>query len=110
MSVAVPTAIIRLAAGVLLVGYFVAVDVCHAEEPAAAADYVSPYVDKKCDDINNSWLIVNKHTYLSIQVTLQWQPVGGKPKEETILLAPQERRPVGCAPTVQIVSAELMQF
>jgi hypothetical protein len=43
-------------------------------------------------------------------VTIQWQPVGGKQKEETVVLSPQERRPVGCAPTVQIVSAILMQF
>ena len=69
-----------------------------------------PYVDKKCDDVNSSWLITNKHTYLSIQVTVRWRPVGGMQKEETIVLSPAQRRPVGCAPTVEIVSAELMQF
>lgn len=73
-------------------------------------DFVHPYVDKKCDDVNNSWLITNRHTHLSIQVTLQWQPVGGMQKEETIVLSPQQRRPVGCAPTVQIISAQLMEF
>jgi hypothetical protein len=92
-----------LACGLIPVG------LCRAGEPAAA-DFVLPYVDKKCDDVNNSWMITNKHTHLSIQVTVQWQPVGGKQKEETIVLSPQERRPVGCAPTVQVVSAELMQF
>lgn len=112
MTVAVPITMSRLAVVALVCGTFWA-DFSRAQEPAAAptaADFVVPYVDKKCDDVNSSWLITNKHTHLSIQVTIQWQPVGGKQKEETIVLSPQERRPVGCAPTVQIVSAQLMQF
>lgn len=103
---------IRLAVALLACG-LIPVDLCRAQEPPAepaAADFVVPYVDKKCDDVNSSWLVTNKHTYLSIQVTIQWQPVGGMQKEETIVLAPQQRRPIGCAPTVQIVSAQLMQF
>lgn len=114
MTVAVPITMSRLAAAALVCGTFWA-SFSRAQEPAAAAtpaaaDYVLPYVDKKCDDVNSSWLIANKHTHLSIQVIIQWQPVGGKQKEETIVLSPQERRPVGCAPTVQIVSAQLMEF
>jgi hypothetical protein len=114
MTVAVPITMSRLAVAALVCGTFWA-SFSRAQEPAAtgtptAADYVLPYVDKKCDDVNSSWLITNKHTHLSIQVTIQWQPVGGKQKEETVVLSPQERRPVGCAPTVQIVSAILMQF
>lgn len=114
MTVAVPITVIPLAVAALVCGTFWA-DLSRAQEPdatdePAAADFVVPYVDKKCDDVNSSWLITNKHTHLSIQVTIQWQPVGGKQKEETIVLSPQERRPVGCAPTLQIVSAQLMQF
>ena len=109
MNVAATITISRLAVA-LLACAAVPMNLCQAAEGPPAADFVLPYVDKKCDDANSSWLITNKHTHLSIQVTLQWQPVGGKSKEETIVLSPQERRPVGCAPTVQIISAVLMEF
>jgi hypothetical protein len=107
MTIAASTTITRLAVAVLACG--VLADPCRADEPAAA-DLVLPYVDKQCDDANQSWMIENRHTYLSIQVTIQWHPVGGKQSEETVVLSPKERRPVGCAPTVQIVSAQLMEF
>lgn len=84
-------------------------DSCRADEQVAA-DFVAPYADKQCDDVNRAWSVRNRHTYLSIQVTIQWHAVGGMQKEETMMLAPQAWRYVGCAPTVQIVSAQLMQF
>lgn len=108
MLSAAPTTITRLVLAWLACGLIPA-QFCRADDPVAA-DFVVPYVDKKCDDVNSSWLIANKHTHLSIQVTLQWQAVGGRQKEETIVLSPNERRPVGCAPTVQIISAKLMEF
>jgi len=80
-----------------------------AAEPAAM-DFVVAMDDKACDDANRAWSVLNQHTYLSIQVTVQWQPVGGMQKEETIVLPPQKRVPVGCAPSVKIISAVLMQF
>ncbi|MET0533079.1 MAG: hypothetical protein ABW171_02550 [Steroidobacter sp.] len=80
-----------------------------AAEPAAM-DFVVAMEDKPCDDANRAWSVLNQHSYLSIQVTVQWQPVGGKQKEETLVLPPQKRVPVGCAPSVKIVSAVLMQF
>lgn len=80
-----------------------------AAEPTAI-DFVVALEDKPCDDTNRAWSVLNQHTYLSIQVRVQWQPVGGMQKEETIVLPPQKRVPVGCAPSVKILSAELMQF
>jgi hypothetical protein len=107
MTVAATT-INRLAVALLACGVMPA-GLCRAEEPAAA-DLVHSYVDKQCDAANQSWMIENRHTYLSLQVTIQWHPVGGKQSEETVVLSPQERRPVGCAPAVQIVSVQLMEF
>ena len=80
-----------------------------AAEPAAI-DYVVAMEDKPCDDVNRAWSVLNQHTYLSIQVRVQWQPVGGMQKEETLVLPPQKRVPVGCAPNVKILTAELLQF
>ena len=108
MTLAAPSCITRLAVALLVCGV-ISVHPCQAQEPAAA-DFVDPYFDKDCDDANRSWLVLNRHTHLSIQVTIQWHPIGGEPKEETMVLSPQQRRPVGCAPTVNIVSAQLMAF
>jgi hypothetical protein len=109
MTVAAPTTITRLARALLACGLITA-NLCPAAEPAAAADFVVPYADKQCDDVNRAWAVMNQHTHLSIQVTIRWHAVGGMQKEETMVLPPQARRHVGCAPTLQIVSAELMQF
>lgn len=103
-----PKTIARLAVAVLICVPFQA-DFARAAEPAAI-DFVVALDDKPCDDTNRAWSVLNQHTYLSIQVKVQWQPVGGMEKEETIVLPPQKRVPVGCAPSVKIVSAELMQF
>jgi hypothetical protein len=94
----------------LLACAIIPVSVCGAAEPASAMEFVVPYATKACDGENRSWSILNQHTYLSIKVTLQWHPVGGKQMEETIVLSPQERRPVGCAPNAVIIAAELLQF
>lgn len=107
MIVAAKT-ISRLAVAVLICSLLPA-DFSRAAEPSAM-DFVVALEDKPCDDANRAWSVLNQHTYLSIQVRVQWQPVGGMQKEETIVLPPQKRVPVGCAPTVKILSAELMQF
>ncbi len=99
---------VRLALAVLICVMLPA-DFPRAAEPAAI-DFVVALDDKPCDDTNRAWSVLNQHTYLSIQVKVQWQPVGGMQKEETIVLPPQKRVPVGCAPSVKILSAELMQF
>jgi hypothetical protein len=98
----------RLAVAVLMCVVLPA-DFSRAAEPTAM-DFVVALDDKPCDDTNRAWSVLNQHTYLSIQVKVQWQPVGGLQKEETIVLPPQKRVPVGCAPSVKILSAELMQF
>lgn len=107
MIIAAPT-IARFAVAVLICVMLPA-DFPRAAEPSAI-DFVVALDDKPCDDANRSWSVLNQHTYLSIQVTVQWQPVGGMQKEETLVLPPQKRVPVGCAPSVKIISATLMQF
>lgn len=103
-----PMTIARLAVA-LLICVMLPAHFARAAEPAAM-DFVVALEDKPCDDTNKAWSVLNQHTYLSIQVTVQWQPVGGMQKEETIVLPPQKRVPVGCAPSVKILSAVLMQF
>lgn len=100
--------IARLAVAMLICGMLPA-DFARADDPAAM-DFVVALDDKPCDDANRAWSVLNQHTYLSIQVKVQWQPVGGMQKEETLVLPPLKRVPVGCAPSVKIVWAELMQF
>lgn len=108
MITAAPMTIARLAVAVLIC-VMIPADFSRAAEPSAM-DFVVAMDDKPCDDANRAWSVMNQHTYLSIQVTVQWQPVGGMQKEETLVLPPQTRVPVGCAPSVKIVSATLMQF
>jgi hypothetical protein len=103
-----PNFMTRLAVAVLMCVLLPA-DFSQAAEPAAI-DFVVALEDKPCDETNRAWSVLNQHTYLSIQVKVQWQPVGGMQKEETLVLPPQKRVPVGCAPSVKILSAELMQF
>jgi hypothetical protein len=100
--------IARLSIALLFCGVTFA-NLARAQE-TPAIDFVVAQADKQCDDVNRAWSVTNKHTYLSIQVTIQWHPAGGMQKEETMVLQPLQRRPVGCAPAVQIVSAQLMQF
>lgn len=104
-----PMTMVRFAVAVLMMCALLATNLTRAAEPSAM-DFVVALDDKPCDDTNRAWSILNKHTYLSIQVTVQWQPVGGMQKEETLVLPPQKRVPVGCAPAVKILSATLMQF
>jgi hypothetical protein len=108
MIIVAPMTIARLAVAVLICVMLPA-DFSRAAEPTAM-DFVVALDDKPCDETNRAWSVLNQHTYLSIQVKVQWQPVGGMQKEETIVLPPQKRVPVGCAPSVKIISAELMQF
>ena len=109
MTGAAARTISRLAVALLMCAAIPATP-CRAAEPASAMEFVVPYANKACDGENRSWSLLNQHTYLSIKVTIQWHPVGGKLKEETMVLSPQERRPVGCAPNATIVAAELLQF
>ena len=108
MTVAMPITIIRVAVLWLVYG-FLGLQLCHADEPLPA-EFVFVYTELECDKSNSAWAVMNKHSYLSIRATLRWHPVGGAEKEEIIVLSPQEKRAVGCAPDVQVVSAELMQF
>jgi len=108
MTSVVSMTIARLAV-VALMCVMLPTEFSRAAEPSAI-DFVVALEDKPCDDANRAWSVLNQHTYLSIQVRVQWQPVGGMQKEETIVLPPQKRVPVGCAPSVKILSAELMQF
>jgi hypothetical protein len=108
MMIVVAKTIARLTIAVFICVMLPA-DFSRAAEPAAI-DFVVALEDKPCDDVNRAWSVLNQHTYLSIQVKVQWQPVGGMQKEETIVLPPQKRVPVGCAPSVKILSAELLQF
>ena len=109
MTGAVATTISRLAIALLACAVIPA-SLCRAAEPESAMQFVVPYANKACDGENRSWALHNQHTYLSVQVKVQWHPVGGMQKEETMVLSPQEKRPVGCAPSVVIVSVELLQF
>ena len=108
MIIVAPKTIVRLVV-VALMSVMLPAEFSRAAEPTAL-DFVVALEDKPCDDANRAWSVLNQHTYLSIQVKVQWQPVGGLQKEETIVLPPQKRVPVGCAPSVKILSAELMQF
>jgi len=108
MIVTAPMTMTRIVVAVLSCGVF-ATESSRAAEPAAV-DFVVALDDKPCDEINRAWSVLNQHTYLSIRVTVQWQPVGGMQKQETLVLPPLKRVPVGCAPAVTIVAATLLQF
>ncbi len=84
---------------------------CVAQTPApAAVDFVVPTMDKQCDEFNRSWVVSNKHTYLSIKVQVKWSAVGAKEMQEEFILSPGEARAIGCASKLDILSAEIMQF
>lgn len=87
--------------------------VCVAQTPApapAAVDFIVPTMDKQCDEFNRSWVVSNKHTYLSIKVQVKWSAVGAKEMQEEFILSPGEARAIGCASKLDILSAEIMQF
>lgn len=103
-----PLAARPLTAAVLGLGMIVA-RVGSGEE-APATSYVVPTPDLKCDEFNRSWKVTNQHSYLSIKVTIRWHAVGAKEMQEEFVLAPRDSRAIGCAPGVEVVAAELMQF
>lgn len=80
-----------------------------AEQPTPES-YIEPTPDMQCDEFNRSWKVTNKHTYLSIKVTMKWSAVGAKELQEEFILAPGRVRALGCGSKLEIVSAELMQF
>ena len=84
-------------------------DVCAAQEPAAA-DFIVPATDRQCDEFNRSWVVGNRHTYLSIKVAVRWSAVGAKEMQEEFILSPGEVRAIGCAAKLDVLSAEIMQF
>jgi hypothetical protein len=104
-----PKPITRLAVAMSMICVMLPAEFSRAAE-STGMEFVIALDDKPCDETNRAWSVLNQHTYLSIQVKVQWQPVGGMQKEETLVLPPLKRVPVGCAPSVKIISAELMQF
>lgn len=79
-------------------------------EEAPAASFIRQMTDKQCDQFNRSWVVENKHTYLSIKVQVRWSAVGAKQVSEEFVLSPGASRALGCASELEIVSAEIMQF
>ena len=92
-----------LAFGMALAG------VCVAQQPNAA-DFVVPTMDKQCDEFNRSWVVANKHTYLSIKVQVKWSATGAREMQEEFILSPGEARAIGCASKLEVLSAQIMQF
>jgi hypothetical protein len=82
---------------------------CAAQEPAAT-DFIVSTTDRPCDEFNRSWVVANRHTYLSIKVRVRWAAVGAKEMEEEFILSPAGGRAIGCASKLEIVSAEILQF
>ena len=72
--------------------------------------FITPTSDKQCDQFNKSWVVANKHTYLSIKVRVRWAAVGAKELTEEFVLSPGTSRALGCGAELEIVSAEIMQF
>lgn len=97
-----------LSAVVLAFGITLA-DWCRAEE-AAATEFIVSTTDRQCDEFNRSWVVANKHTYLSIKVKVRWAAVGAKEMEEEFILSPAGGRAIGCAAKLEVVSAEIMRF
>jgi hypothetical protein len=84
-------------------------DLCAAQEPPAVS-FILPTSDKQCDQFNKSWVVANKHTYLSIKVRVRWAAIGAKEMTEEFVLSPGSSRALGCGAELEIVSAEIMQF
>jgi hypothetical protein len=92
-----------LAFGVCMAG------LCAAQEPTAVS-FIEPRPDKQCDQFNRSWVVANKHTYLSIKVRVRWAAVGAKEMQEEFVLSPGTSRALGCGAELEIISAEILQF
>lgn len=97
-----------LAAAVLALAMALA-DVCVAQQPDAA-DFIVPTMDRQCDEFNRSWVVSNKHTYLSIKVQVKWSATGAREMQEEFILSPGEARAIGCASKLEVLSAQIMQF
>lgn len=97
-----------LPAAVLAFGITLA-ELCAAQEPVAT-DFIVPTTDRQCDEFNRSWVVANKHTYLSIKVRVKWSAVGAKEMQEEFILSPGGGRAIGCASKLEVVSAEILQF
>ena len=82
---------------------------CLGAEPAAE-DFIVPSMDRQCDEFNRSWVVANRHTYLSIKVQVKWSAVGAKEMQEEMIFSPGEIRAIGCASKLEVVSAQIMQF
>lgn len=81
-----------------------------AGDTRSADDYVVPKFTMNCDAMNRSWFLVNQHPFRSIQVRLRWHAVGAMEKQEEFVLTPGQERPVGCAPSLEILSARFLEF
>jgi hypothetical protein len=97
-----------LVAAVLAVGVTLA-EPCAAQEPTAAS-FILPTSDKQCDEFNRSWVVANRHTYLSIKVRVRWAAVGAREMQEEFVLSPGASRAIGCGAELEILSAEIMEF
>jgi hypothetical protein len=97
-----------LQAALLIFGLVLA-PICPAQD-APATSFIVPKPDRQCDEFNRSWKITNTHSYLSIKVTVRWHAVGAKEMQEEFILTPGQSRGIGCAPSIEIVAAEIMQF
>lgn len=97
-----------LPAAVLAFGITLA-ELCAAEEPAAT-EFIVQTTDRQCDEFNRSWVVANRHTYLSIKVRVKWSAVGAKEMEEEFILSPAGGRAIGCASKLEVVSAEILKF
>ena len=97
-----------LPAAVLALGVTLA-DLCAAQEPTPVS-FIVPTSDKQCDSFNKSWVVANKHTYLSIKVRVRWAAVGAKEQVEEFVLSPGGSRALGCGAELEIQAAEIMQF
>lgn len=100
---------IRTIRAALLFWALILAHACPAQDTPATS-FIVPKPDRECDAFNRSWKVTNQHTYLSIKVTIRWQAVGAKEMQEEFILAPGESRGLGCAPNVEVVAAELLQF
>jgi len=98
----------RVAAAVLAFGLTL-VELCVAQEPVGT-DFIETKTDRQCDEFNRSWVVTSRHTHLSIKVRVSWSAVGAKEMQEEFVLSPGAGRAIGCASTLAVVSAEIMQF
>jgi len=99
----------RLVVAAVLAFGITLTQLCVAQE-TAATDFIQSTTDRQCDEHNRSWTVANRHTYLSVKVRVRWSAVGAKAMEEEFVLSPGQGRAIGCASTLEVVAAELLQF